>query len=346
MRQMLALTVAVLVASALAANAAKLSAPRNQTRQKALAVGRPMAHGNLTVFPVYSQEPSRISTEYLTLDEALKQKVILVKEMPAAEVNRVSVTNKADKPIYLMAGDLILGGQQDREVARDTIVARGATDFAVEVFCVEHGRWSGGAHFDSGAIASSSLRRETQKSKQQQKVWDRVAQEALALKAETASGTYRAVAGSKTAQPEIEAAVKALSAPLARDRRAVGVVAAINGKVTAADVFIDHRLFEKQLPKVLKSYALDAAQQRDEWAKLPRRSQPTGKEALALLHDAGRGELRITGRSAATLNRERESDTAVVFEAAPGAAGPRAVGAGGFGGFGGSLPVHRNIYRK
>src|SRR5947209_2262025 len=85
------------------------------------AVGSPITRGNLTVFPVYSPERRKTSSDYLTLEEALKQKRIVVKEMPSAEVNRVSVTNTASKPIYLMAGDIILGGQQDREIGRDTI---------------------------------------------------------------------------------------------------------------------------------------------------------------------------------------------------------------------------------
>src|SRR6266851_4678142 len=89
-----------------------------------LTVGKSMSHGNLTVFPVYSPARRDQSSDYLTLDEALRQRVILIKEMPSAEVNRVSVTNKAGKPIYLLAGDIILGGKQDREVARDTIVAK------------------------------------------------------------------------------------------------------------------------------------------------------------------------------------------------------------------------------
>src|SRR5688500_15326945 len=107
-------------------------------------VGKPLVQGNLTVFPIYSKEPRKISSDYLTLDEAIKEKLIQVKELSSAEVNRVTVTNKASKAIYLMAGDIILGGQQDREVARDTIVPARVHNFVVEVFCVEHGRWAGG----------------------------------------------------------------------------------------------------------------------------------------------------------------------------------------------------------
>jgi hypothetical protein len=330
----------LLLAAALAASAAKPGAKTAPARREPVTVGRPISHGNLTIFPVYSPRRRDRSSEYLTLDEALQRRVILVKEMPSAEVNRVSVTNKTDRPIYLLAGDIILGGKQDREVARDTIVANGATDLAVEVFCVEHGRWEGASQFSGREIASGALRLETQKSRQQEKVWQRVAQEAVASKAATLSGTYRAVARRNAAQPEIEAAVKALGGALARDPRAVGVVAAVNGKVTAADVFADRKLFQKELPKLLKSYALDAAQQRDEWARQPAKPKPTAKDALALLRDADRGVLRTTARTATALNREREGDGVVSFETLPASSA-----VGGFGG-GGIAPAHRNIYRK
>jgi ARG/rhodanese/phosphatase superfamily protein len=328
----------LLLAMALAASAAKPAPARGAP----VTVGHPISHGNLTVFPVYAPPRRDRSSDYLTLEEALQRQAILVKELPSSEVNRVSVTNKADRPIYLLAGDIILGGKQDRELARDTVVAKGATGLAVEVFCVEHGRWEGASQFSGGEIASAGLRLETQKSREQGKVWARVAQEAVASKAATPSGTYRAVARRNAAQPEIEATVKALGAALARDPRAVGVVAAINGKVTAADVFADRKLFQKELPKLLKSYALDAAQQRDQWARLSARPKPTAKEAMALLRDADRGVLRTTARTATALSREREGRGAVSFETLPAGAA-----LGGFGGgISGAVPAHRNIYRK
>src|SRR5439155_16814148 len=120
------------------APAASPSKPRPgiaRTRGPALTVGRPIARGNLAIFPVYSPARRAMPSDYLTLDEALQRHLLLVREMPAAEVNRVSVTSQADRPIFLMAGDIILGGKQDREVAHGTIVVKGARDFVVEVFC-------------------------------------------------------------------------------------------------------------------------------------------------------------------------------------------------------------------
>jgi hypothetical protein len=361
-----------LAASAMAASPSKPGAREPRASVMPLSVGPPLTHDNLTVFPVYARERPATSSDYLTLDEALARKRIVVVEMPAAEVNRVSVTNRAGKPIYLMAGDLILGGQQDRVIARDTIIGPGAQRVAVEVFCVEHGRWEGSRQFTgpeadgradrsalvAGAarqsalspsasplpVASAGLRREAQQTKRQDRVWDRVALEARVRRAATPSGTYRAVVSSPAARREIEPYVTSLTGKLANDTRAVGLVAAINGKVTAADIFADRKLFVKQLPKILKSYALDAALRNLEWAKLAPKPKPTADAALALLRDADRGTLRTSARSPTTLNRERENGSTVMFEASSPAS--RRPGASGDSGYGAPLGAHRSIFRK
>jgi hypothetical protein len=187
------------------------------------------------------------------------------------------------------------------------------------------------------------LRRAAQETKRQDRVWDQVALEARVRRTVTPSGTYRAVASGRAARPEVDPYVTSLAQRLASDTRAVGLVAAINGKVSAADVFADRKLFVKQLPKLLKSYALDAAMQREAWARVARKPKPTSEAALALLRDAERGTLRISARSPTTVNRERENSSTVMFEAGKPAA--RHPGMSG-GGFGGGLGAHRSIFRK
>jgi hypothetical protein len=59
------------------------------------------------------------------------------------DVNRLMVVNSSGKPLYLMPGEIIVGGKQDRCIARETIVPPGDEPVAIEAYCVEHGRWSG-----------------------------------------------------------------------------------------------------------------------------------------------------------------------------------------------------------
>lgn len=336
MKRELALAVVAFLALVTAVDAASKSKSKPQTikaRGMTMSVGDPITRDNLTVFPVYA--PRKVSSEYLTLDEALKEQLIEVKEMGSAEVNRVTVTNKASKPVYLMAGDIILGGQQDREVARDTIVPKTAKEFAVEVFCVEHGRWDGAKHFEGNEVASNSLRYETQRTKQQAKVWARVAQEARQSAAETSTGTYRAIAGNPQAKKDLDGYVKSIGAKLAQDKRAVGIIVAVNGKVISGDVFADRKLFEKQMMKTLKSYALDATQEKDAWSKLVKKPNVSKRDATVLLQDSQRGQSKTAARSVSTVNAERESADAVVYETAPATKGGAA-----------AAPAHSNFFKK
>ena len=58
------------------------------------------------------------------------------------DVNHLLVTNNSSKPLYLMPGEILVGGQQDRCVGEELIVAAHTKRMPIEVFCVEHGRWS------------------------------------------------------------------------------------------------------------------------------------------------------------------------------------------------------------
>ena len=322
-------------AAALAA-AQAWSAPTKVYHVSGLSVtlGSPISNGNLAVFPVRLASRLASSRQYLTLEEALKKHLIVVQELPEKEVNRVQVTSLSSIPIYLLAGDIILGGQQDREVAHDTVVPPYVKNFLVDVFCVEHGRWEGEQRFGSAEVASTSLRYQTQGAKSQAQVWSKVAADTRAMKAETPTGTYRAVGSGL--HKEVDAYVKPAAARLESDPRAVGLIVAINGKVVAADAFDGHRLFLKELAKVLKSYALDAAQQNDAWKKLSRKPQATSADAGSFLAMAASGQHRTTGQGRALLNAEIENPHTYNFMAFPtDAAGKAAPSA-----------VHFNAYSK
>jgi len=58
-------------------------------------------------------------------------------------VNELLVINRSDRPLYLMPGEVIIGGDQDRTIAEELVIAPGGKPTAIDVFCVEHGRWGG-----------------------------------------------------------------------------------------------------------------------------------------------------------------------------------------------------------
>src|SRR5579871_3049400 len=255
-------------------------------------LGAPRRFRNLTLFPVYNAA-ARPANTYLTLDEGLHARRVKVREAQGGgDVNTLYVSNTSAKPLYLMAGEVVLGGQQDRCLAKDTIISPGKKGVPITVFCVEHGRWTGQAVFDASAqtLASADIRKSAQEGeflaerastppangmlahqtripsasigRAQEEVWNKVAQKNQRFKAAPESGTYREVLNLSggDARQSIAPYLKALAGSLPPDPHLVGAVAAVNGKVVAADIFGDPALFHKLWPKLLRSYAADAAE--------------------------------------------------------------------------------------
>jgi len=70
------------------------------------------------------------------------------------------VRNGSDAPLFLVAGQLMRGGRQNRGLNADALVVAGAT-IAVPVTCVEAGRWSQDtvrAPFSAGGMEPSHIR--------------------------------------------------------------------------------------------------------------------------------------------------------------------------------------------
>jgi hypothetical protein len=261
-------------------------------------LGSPFTHNNLTVFPVLADE-STASTDLITLDEGLRSGKVTITEFGAdgrshtinrrqmgdsAEVNRLALTNKSGKALVLIAGEMILGGRQDRIVGHDCIIESSNTPVPLDVFCVEHGRWSGGVAFGeraggfignartedsrSGAstgappmmtapMALPNIREKAQAKKSQDEVWTAVAETVTVSGTSTSTGTLKSVYQDKRVNTKLDGYERAFKGKLSAGN-IVGVVAAIDGKIVSADVFANHSLFQAYWPKMLNSYALEA----------------------------------------------------------------------------------------
>src|SRR5271163_1384336 len=117
----------------------------------------PIRHGSLTVFPVVAPK-SYPTGEFLTLDEGLRSGEVIVTEygnvrglmrrrpapavqVQSAEVNRLVLINNSNRPLLLLAGEIVTGGKQDRVIGKDRIVPAESDPVDLSVFCVEPGRW-------------------------------------------------------------------------------------------------------------------------------------------------------------------------------------------------------------
>jgi len=107
-------------------------------------MGEPVVRGTMALVPLYPANLMRANEErFLTLAEAVESGKVTVVDSESADT--VYIVNKSNCPVYLMCGEIIFGGKQDRVIAQDTVVpAERDKRFKIDVFCVERNRWSPG----------------------------------------------------------------------------------------------------------------------------------------------------------------------------------------------------------
>ena len=205
-------------------------------------LAQPVTYENLTIFPVIASQDADTS-EFATLDEALASGDVVVTEQgdylrrsrdgrlpqdfsSSAQVNQLVLINRGKRPLVLLAGEVVSGGKQDRIISKDRIVPAGAAPLPLDVFCVEHGRWTGGSDkFSAGNLmVHPSVREKAAVEQDQSQVWAAVRGETAPVGlagsvAETETGTGVAL-GSGSATIEGRAA-----APLISPRVLGGVIA-------------------------------------------------------------------------------------------------------------------------
>ncbi|PSR13080.1 MAG: hypothetical protein DA408_20310 [Bacteroidetes bacterium] len=214
--------------------------------------------------------------QYKVLGEALENERFRVSEKKpygrfddASAVNSLTVQNKTEAPVFLMAGDIVRGGNQDRVIAEDRIIAARSID-DVPVFCVEHGRWTyqGDQALNEADqkifafrgyynVASSQLRRSVE-SGSQQAVWDQVADITTHHDATSGTSAYAALETNRDFVSRRKRYEHFFSNKLAANSQIVGFVAVSGNQILGADLFGHPALLRRQLPALVSGYATDA----------------------------------------------------------------------------------------
>ncbi len=284
-----------------------------------------------------------------------------------AEVNSLIIENRSDRWLFIQAGDVVAGGKQDRTIGIDLTLAPRSGPQKVDVFCVEHGRWSstgersGNFSANTAIVPGNELKMAIQSKESQQEVWNEVAKANAAgaqrianlpapqaaldqLQERTATGTLSGLIENDALRKRQDEYVAALL-PKLQEAGRIGVVAAIDGRVVAADVYGSPALFRKLSRKLLASYALDAALSRDP-AKAAA-APPAPDAARAFLADTEKGRKTGEKTTAGMHRRTSETGDAVLYEYK--AAAEPAAGAAGRDDAAQPAPsetLHRSYLRK
>jgi hypothetical protein len=338
----------------------------------------PIESGNLLLFPVVrASGKSGGATPFITLDEGIKSGQVEVTEAGRAqgmvrrrgtvdgpafhddryrgvpepeveryrgdEVNTLVLVNNSDKPLLLLAGEIVTGGKQDRVIAKDRIVPAGSEPIDLGVFCIEPGRWTASSStFGASAKAPAhsfmvqpSVRERAMVAKDQQQVWNSVrgsiSQMAMASapSAGTAmdngpgasSGYYRSMGTTSYARvmedSSVSAKVDEAAAPVMKSREqviaqlrregAIGVVVAVRGEIVWADLFVDTDLLSRYWTKLVRSYAAESLTEGESHAK------PTVADAQHFLDAPSGGTETSEGNVGVYRYRELRADGTETF---------------------------------
>jgi hypothetical protein len=274
----------------------------------------PLQSGALTLFPIVRNGDSGKGAkwDYITLDEGLRSGEVevveagtlrglvrqrdghphpLMPEHSGDRVNTLVLLNNSDRPLILLAGEIVTGGKQDRIIGKDRIVPAKSDPIDLSVFCIEHGRWvessakfgAAGKTTTGSFMVQPSVRGQAMVKEDQQQVWDSVSRSVDKASIAAAAPRGDAVPPPNAAprvalgttsyakalgDERVSRQVDAVSEPLTesrqqvlqklRDEHAVGVIVAVHGEIVWADIFASPDLLAAYWTKLVRSYAAEA----------------------------------------------------------------------------------------
>ena len=227
----------------------------------------PIGHANLTLVPLWGEGHGQLA--YQLASEALRAGTLTITEVDeSGSVPELLAVNDGEEMVLLLDGEELVGAKQNR-IMNTTVLLPPKSKVKIPVSCVEQGRWRHTSHdFEEGNYSPASLRarksRDVSESllcsgvaaSDQGAVWDAV-QDAT-MDYEVAAPTMAMSDVIEQRRESFDAYVDALAYPT----NACGIIAAIDGKFVAADIFDKSATLKSIWPRLITGYAMDAARRR------------------------------------------------------------------------------------
>lgn len=242
-----------------------------------------LQHENLRIYPIVADEATinahAAQASIKTLDEMMGQKGFRITEVKnfgreqANWYNGLTLLNKTDDAVFIMSGDVVTGGNQDRVNEEDQMAMPG-TIRNFPVFCVEHGR---SYYYNPEAseeekklaafkgyysVASPKVRKAVYGGNQGE-VWDAVSHVTKANNAGSSTQAYAALENADIVRDRCKSYTDFFTGKFDDMPNAVGMVAVSNGKVIGVEIFGHPQLFQKRVKSLIHSYAVEAASVQD-----------------------------------------------------------------------------------
>ena len=259
---------------------------------KRVEVGSAQSHRNLTLYPLLGAIGR--TPAYATLDEAIEGGWLEVSEISGqGSVPELKVANRGDRGVLLMDGEELQGAKQNRVLNLTILVPAGST-IVVPVSCVEQGRWAmqsramsgskqvlySGARMSKMASVSANYSRSRTPRSDQGALWSEIAEKVCDLGVD--SPTHAMADIFEQSGRRIDEYLEAFR-PVEGQ---TGAMFAIGSRLIGFELFEHPDLLGRMLPKVVRSYALDALTARDG------DSSPGPEAAKSFLAEVAEGQVQ------------------------------------------------------
>jgi hypothetical protein len=107
-----------------------------------LSISPSYTYKNMSLFVIYrAAQESASPYDFITLQEGLESKQVIVSEKEDATIRTLQVENLSDRQLFIQIGDILKGGKQDRTIQASLIIPPHTGKIDVPSLCVEQGRW-------------------------------------------------------------------------------------------------------------------------------------------------------------------------------------------------------------
>jgi hypothetical protein len=212
------------------------------------------------------------NTSLLTLQEAIRNNILLVSD--TNKINKLLIKNNEHSDVFIQAGDIVKGGQQDRVFVNDLIIPAKAKGELVDVYCIESGRWNKRLNEDVSIFSSSEDRITSSRLKSilvnkgsQTLVWDQIKSTQNKLSQSLKTDIYSTISPSSfqltlehnDLTSYVDKHISALLPSRSSDCvRPIGYACIVNGYFNSADLYFSPDLFNRLWPKLLRASAIEA----------------------------------------------------------------------------------------
>jgi len=251
-------------------------------------VGQAAAHGPLLTFWLTAKDYVP-ALDIATLDEARTSGALVIAERDRATVPELVVENRGKVHVLLLAGEILVGGKQNRVLREDILLPPRSGARSIGVYCVEQGRWNEGRkEFESrSSFAQPALRSKLLEHAEQHQVWDSVARSTreVAPATPSPSQSYQAIYDDGKVRAHLGEVER--TASLRPPASVHGAAVFVSGASSGLDLFHSPALFMREWPKLLRAHAVEAYRK----VMWPDVSEATLRaQVQGLLAQAGRAE--------------------------------------------------------